>query len=159
MKNRPPRPGAPFGSGFLTGTSFVVQAANASPPVAASLPAASSLTTESLHNLLQQALQRILPTTLNVAFSITSGSGNSHWLLDFAFSNHMTHNLRSAFTHTQPVTDMSLQVANGAHLPTSGIGHIQSNSIELVDTLYVPQLFPNLASVGQLAEQGCHIVA
>ncbi|CAN0861310.1 hypothetical protein LINGRAHAP2_LOCUS8167 [Linum grandiflorum] len=150
LKNCPQRTGAVSGA-----ATFVVQPHSSAGVTPSSI--GTGFTTEQLDALIQQALQKALPTALNVAFSTSSGSGNPKWYLDSAAFNHMKCS-RSAFAQLRPVQNLSLQVANGGRIPVKGIDDFGNSKLSLFDTLYVPQLIPNLVTVGQLAEQGCRVV-
>ncbi|CAN0839811.1 Retrovirus-related Pol polyprotein from transposon RE1 [Linum grandiflorum] len=159
LKNRPrhattaggsltvPTGGATCGKAFAAQQSFVADSCTSG---------SSNITPEYIDALIQRALQKALPTALNVAFTAADGIGNIPWLLDSAAFNHMTH-LRSKFQNLHPVRGMSLEVANGNRVPVEGIGDMGDSNLHLSNTLYVPQLVPNLVSVGQLAEQGCRV--
>ncbi|CAL1354944.1 unnamed protein product [Linum trigynum] len=155
LKNRPPRPSGSTGHAYVAapGGPVTRPPPQATPAPPAVIPGVSS---ETLDAALAQALQRILPTALNVAFPTAPNQGNNKWLLDSAAFNHMTY-LRQLFSHIRPVDKLSLQVANGHHLPVSGVGTFQGSQLTLDNTLYVPKLVPNLVSVGQLAERGYRI--
>ncbi|CAN0899653.1 Retrovirus-related Pol polyprotein from transposon RE1 [Linum grandiflorum] len=148
LKNRPQRPT------HTPQTSSATFAVQASTPVTSS---SITLTAEQLDAFFQQALHKALPTVMNGAFFTTSDSGKSQWLLDSAAFKHMTSQ-RSIFHQFRPVSDMSLQVANGSRIPFQGIGDIGVSDINLSATLHVPKLVPILVSVGQLAEQGCRVI-
>ncbi|CAN1141195.1 Retrovirus-related Pol polyprotein from transposon TNT 1-94 [Linum perenne] len=109
-----------------------------------------------IEQLVHSALQKVLPSALNMAFSAYTSSGNSNsWFLDSASFNHMTGN-SSLFRSYRPATSkMDVQVANGQRLVVSGIGDVAAGSIVLRNTLHVPSLVPNLVSVGQLVDDNC----
>ncbi|CAL1359030.1 unnamed protein product [Linum trigynum] len=137
------RPVPSFGSSTSRAVAYPVTAESS-----------ASLTRDQVNQMVQDALR----DALSSAFSTGLPSGKSlRWMLDSAAFNHMTHH-RSAFGTLRPISPMSLQVANGATLPVQGAGTASTGSVSLPDTLYVPQLVPNLVSVGKLTEDGCDVV-
>ncbi|CAN1253863.1 Retrovirus-related Pol polyprotein from transposon TNT 1-94 [Linum perenne] len=111
--------------------------------------------TASMDHLVQAALQRVLPSALTAAFSSVGISGNSTpWFIDSASFNHMSRH-RGLFTSYKPVTNLTIEVANGHKLPVAGIGTTVTPTITLPNTLHVPKLVPNLVSVSQLIDSGC----
>ncbi|CAL1376809.1 unnamed protein product [Linum trigynum] len=58
----------------------------------------------------------------------------------------------------KPVKSLHLQVANSSHIPVVGLGSLHSSQLNLSIVLHVPQLSPNLASVGQLIDENCSVL-
>ncbi|CAN0886875.1 Retrovirus-related Pol polyprotein from transposon TNT 1-94 [Linum grandiflorum] len=124
----------------------------------ASAASGGSLSHDMIRKFVVEALQEALPVALNAAFATGAASGNlPRWLLDSAAFNHMCNN-RSNFCSLKPGSSLLLQVANGAQIPAHGVGTVATNDVTLADTLYVPQLIPNLVSVGQLTDEGCDVI-
>ncbi|CAN0924773.1 Putative transposon Ty5-1 protein YCL075W [Linum grandiflorum] len=118
----------------------------------------SSAPPSDMNQLVKAALSQVLPEALHSAFASFGVTGkNQNWLLDSAAFNHMTSD-RSNFKTYQFISHMGVQVVNGHTLPVVGIGHVSTPTLELPDTLHVPQLVPNLISVGQLTDNG-HVVS
>ncbi|CAN1291611.1 Retrovirus-related Pol polyprotein from transposon RE1 [Linum perenne] len=110
-----------------------------------------------LDTLVQEALNRVLPSAIQAAFSTVGLTGKSHlWHLDSASFNHMTGN-PTLFQTYNLVRDMFVEVANGHKLKVAGIGHAHTPNVDLPNTLYVPSLVPNLISIGQLVDNGCQV--
>ncbi|CAL1383539.1 unnamed protein product [Linum trigynum] len=116
---------------------------------------ATSISQEDIRRLVREAIQESLHTTLIATFFMGMPS-HSQWHLDYATVNHMTID-RYAFETLQPSSSISLQVANGSNISVDGVGSMHSRRLSLPRAYYVPQLAPNLVSVGQLADGGCHI--
>ncbi|CAN0871895.1 Retrovirus-related Pol polyprotein from transposon TNT 1-94 [Linum grandiflorum] len=137
------------------GSSYAVEPVVST--VAGSMPSSSGLTSADVRRLIAEALQEVLPSALNSAFATGTTSGNTpRWLLDSAAFNHMT-NSRSHFSTLNPNHCTSLQVANGTRILACGMGIVATGDVSLSNTLFVPQLVPNLVSVGQLTEDGCEV--
>ncbi|CAL1403064.1 unnamed protein product [Linum trigynum] len=64
---------------------------------------------------------------------------------------------RQLFQDICPSPSVALQVADGSRLSRNGIGTVCDKGLLLKDTLYVPELVPNLIYVGQLPDNGCRI--
>ncbi|CAN0876377.1 Retrovirus-related Pol polyprotein from transposon TNT 1-94 [Linum grandiflorum] len=115
------------------------------------LPSSNS----NINQLVRTALSEVLPEALQSAFALFRVTGKPHsWLLDSAAFNYMTSD-RSLFKAYQSVPHMGVRVANGESLYVAGIGRVSTSHLELPDTLHVPNLVPNLVSVGQLTDHGC----
>ncbi|CAL1362537.1 unnamed protein product [Linum trigynum] len=119
----------------------------------------SGLSAQDIEQMVNAALQRSLPTAINAAFATLHGNSGkpSPWILDSGCFNHMTHNSR-CLTNVLPINDLSLRVANGNQLQVRGMGMMHDSHLDLPHTLHVPQLVPNLVSVGQLTEAGCSVL-
>ncbi|CAN1342642.1 Retrovirus-related Pol polyprotein from transposon TNT 1-94 [Linum perenne] len=125
-----------------------------------SASAISSGSSVDFSQLIKAEFAQALPQALNSAFAtlgITGTSLSRPWFLDSAAYNHMSGDA-SIFRSYTPIHDHSVEVANGERLPVAGIGTISTGAINLPSTLHVPQLVPNLISVGQLTESGCDIL-
>ncbi|CAN0877143.1 Retrovirus-related Pol polyprotein from transposon TNT 1-94 [Linum grandiflorum] len=119
---------------------------------------ASLLSQDAIRRMVQDAIKEALPTALTSVFAAGMHSRSGFfWHLDSAAFNHMTSS-RSSFEQIRPGPRMELQVANGTRIPVQGIGTVVNKGLQLPDTLYVPQLVPNLVSVGQLVDDGCRII-
>ncbi|CAN1216395.1 Retrovirus-related Pol polyprotein from transposon RE1 [Linum perenne] len=118
--------------------------------------APSSVSNESsFDSMALAALSRVLPQALNSAFASIGITGNNpKWFLDSASFNHMSGNM-DLFSDYQPVTNQFVEVANGQKLSISGIGTVTTSRLTLPNTFHVPELVPNLVSVGQLTANGC----
>ncbi|CAL1358977.1 unnamed protein product [Linum trigynum] len=149
------RPASSTGSSSSARTAYpVTLGGGEGSSTAAGGSSGASLTPDQIRRLVQDALQEALSS----AFATTVSQGkSSRWLLDSAAFNHMTRD-RTIFAKLSPVDSMSLQVANGATIPVHGSGTVNTGSIALPNTLYVPQLRPNLVSVGQLTDDGCTVM-
>ncbi|CAL1413972.1 unnamed protein product [Linum trigynum] len=101
------------------------------------------------------AVEQIVNSTINAAFATLNGTGKipSPWLIDSACYNHMTHESHT-LKNVSPVNNMELMVANGNKLQVNGMVDVEMKGMTLRNTLHVPDLVPNLVSVGQLTEQG-----
>ncbi|CAL1369837.1 unnamed protein product [Linum trigynum] len=121
-------------------------------------PATASLSSETIEQLVQSALEKVLPSALQSVFSATPPTGTPvSWHLDSAAYNHMS-SIHDQFLTLKRAPSLELQVANGSRLPVQGMGTVRQPNLMLSDTLYVPGLVPNLASVGQLFENGCRVI-
>ncbi|CAN0928687.1 Retrovirus-related Pol polyprotein from transposon RE1 [Linum grandiflorum] len=126
------------------------------------VPNRSAFSTQSIsekeldfESMVHSTLQKILPSILNNAFSAFNNSGTSSpWLVDFASFNHMSGQ-PSLFRTCRPVSNLGVQVANGQKLNVVGVGDVDTGSLVLHDTLYVPSLVPNMVYVGQLTDDNC----
>ncbi|CAN0918362.1 Retrovirus-related Pol polyprotein from transposon TNT 1-94 [Linum grandiflorum] len=114
----------------------------------------SGATNTDINQLVRAALSQVLPEALQSAFASFGVTGKPRtWFLDSAAFNHMTSD-RSIFKTYQTIPYMDVKVANGQTLPVAGIGHVSTPHFEIPNTLHVPQLVPNLVSVGQLTDDG-----
>ncbi|CAN0870467.1 Retrovirus-related Pol polyprotein from transposon TNT 1-94 [Linum grandiflorum] len=148
-------------------TSYATQAVISSSPLSSthdsdtsSLVSAPVSSSQDLSQLVQAELARVLPQALNSAFATLGLSGNAitlPWFLDSAAFNHMTGDA-SIFDSYTPLRNQSVEVANGQHLDIAGVGTVKTSTITLPSTLHVPNLVPNLVSVGQLTESGCDVL-
>ncbi|CAN0898571.1 Retrovirus-related Pol polyprotein from transposon RE1 [Linum grandiflorum] len=136
-----------------TGSSFSVTAnsgSSSSPQV--------DFSKATIERMVQAALGRALPTTLNAAFATIGLTCNSSsWLLDSAAFNHMSGD-RFVFQHYKPVPPSTVEVANGDKLSIKGVGTVVTPQLVLPNTLHIPTLVPNLVSVGQLTDAGCVVL-
>ncbi|CAL1402230.1 unnamed protein product [Linum trigynum] len=138
-----------------TGGAYAVQPAAVQVPTP---PTGQYMTSEAVEQLVNSALQRSLPTAITSAFATLQKAGTSlPWLLDSACFNHMTGHSK-LFKELSSAATSSVQVANGQRLSVKGVGPIETPSMNLSNTLCVPNLVPNLVSVGQLTEQNCRVV-
>ncbi|CAN0881899.1 Retrovirus-related Pol polyprotein from transposon RE1 [Linum grandiflorum] len=110
-----------------------------------------------INSLVKAALSQVLPEALQSAFASFGMTGKpTPWLLDSDAFNHMTND-RASFKTYKLLPGMDVQVANGQKLHVAGIGSVSTPDIKLPNTLHVPDLVPNLVSVGQLTEHGCSV--
>lgn len=108
----------------------------------------------------------MIQASIAAAFSSMGISGTprlspTKWVLDSRASHHMTWD-SSKFTSTHKHGPVShVQIANGQSLPVQAIGNIHpfstQPSLRPSNVLHVPQLSANLLSVGQLANDNCHV--
>ncbi|XP_050213155.1 uncharacterized protein LOC126664688 [Mercurialis annua] len=82
-----------------------------------------------------------------------SGVSSSSWILDYGASNHMSHNL-SSFTSLIPKVYVLVMNASGTPIPLQVVGSFITPSLSLSNVYHIPSLTLNLASVGQICDNG-----
>ena len=86
--------------------------------------------------------------------SLSSPVTHSTWFLDSGASNHMTSIAQNLHSTKPYMGHDSITMANGHQLPISGMGTLSMGSFTLFDVYFVPNLAPNLISIGQLVDCG-----
>ena len=87
--------------------------------------------------------------------SVTPGTSSSwffFWLVSITSNDSTLFSFISS-PHSAPI----VHTTDNSTLKVHNIGHISTPSVSVPDTLYVPKLFFNLISVGQLCELGTNI--
>ncbi|XP_061349881.1 uncharacterized protein LOC133295101 [Gastrolobium bilobum] len=78
------------------------------------------------------------------------GNTSVHWLLDTGATDHICPIL-SQFSSTHKISPISIMLPNGTHVVTTLSGSVHlSDSLTLLDVLYVPEFKVNLISVSKL---------
>jgi hypothetical protein len=81
---------------------------------------------------------------------------SSEWFLDSACCNHMTDNPHLTSAHI-PSVSPTITIADGSTMTISHVGSISTPNLSVSDVFYVPKLYLNLLSVGQLTELGLNL--
>lgn len=112
--------------------------------------------------MIQDSVQATFISTISFAFFVTglSSKGNHFvpWFFNSAVFNHMSGQKHALYDLKPYPLNKSVTTANGRKLPIKGIStifltHGSNKSASLPNTLYVPCLIANLASIGQLTDQ------
>jgi len=96
-----------------------------------------------------------------VATSSTSNNSSECWLVDSGCTNHMTHD-QEVFRKLDKSQVSKVRIGNGDFITVEGKGTIAIESYAgrklIYDILYVPEIYQNLASVGQSIEKGFKVI-
>ena len=111
----------------------------------------SSLSIEDLQDIVNQVH---LPSSSasNIALSTISGTSLT-WPLNSACCNHMTSSLVVVSSDTSTSLP-TVCTANGSPTHVSHLGNVSTLALSISNVYHIPQLTPNLLSVGQLTELG-----
>ena len=101
--------------------------------------------------------QMIINALASMNISGTNLSMSHTWYLDSGTSNHMTSS-PTKLQNVVPYTgNLSVQTANGDHLPITSIGDTSGPLPLLANVLVSPHLATNLISVGQLVKNNYNV--
>jgi hypothetical protein len=89
-------------------------------------------------------------------------SGHMHWILDTGTTNHMTDS-RSSFTDLNEAICKMVRFGDGSVVGIEGKGTVvveckNGEQRKLVGVYHIPKLKANILSLGQLDEDGYHIL-
>ncbi|XP_061362704.1 uncharacterized protein LOC133306403 [Gastrolobium bilobum] len=89
----------------------------------------------------------IVQTTQGMAFNVGNGKISNNWIVDTGASDHMS-SILSQFSSIKKIDPVTIMLPNGQKVTAQFSGTmIISNSLKLIDVLYVPVFRVNLISV------------
>jgi len=88
----------------------------------------------------------------------TSASGTCPWILDSGASFHMTPHCTFLSSMSPPSRSLTVHTADGSPLSVLGQGTLLSDSFDVPDVSYVPDLTMQLMSAGQLTDHDCRVI-
>ncbi|KAG6535304.1 hypothetical protein ZIOFF_000269 [Zingiber officinale] len=98
---------------------------------------------------------------LFVATCFASNVETESWLIDSGCTNHMTND-KELFKDLHPTKITKVRIGNGDYISVKGKGMITitncSGTKLISEVLFVPEIYQNLLSVGQLIEKGFKVV-
>ncbi|KAF8369556.1 hypothetical protein HHK36_032419 [Tetracentron sinense] len=127
----------------------VASASTMNSQLASSCSTTSTLTPETVQQMILSAFSALGLTGKNKSFS-------KLWFLDSGASNHMTFSSENLLNVQKYDGNLQVQTANGESLPITAVGDI-SPSPPLQNVFYSPSLSANLISVGQLVDNDCDV--
>ena len=106
---------------------------------------ALSLSIEDLQDMVNQ-VHLSSSSASNTALSTILGTSPT-WLLDYAYSNHMTSSPYVVSSHTSTSLP-TIYTANGSPMHVSYLGNVSTLALSISNVYQIPQLTHNLLSVG-----------